>query len=203
MSEFFKAELKDRFLEYASNRDDYFEPELLYDKFLKPNYSLQFVEKLVVEIMEYDSELLDIMSGNGSKIFMLSATAHTKDFLDNGSFKSLYIQEEEKWDVFLAQLGDNRKLSFTKKTALDKTVKTHNKRERFLLLGLLGAVILSFVFTLFSVLKPLFRNDDYVSREEFDRVIFEMEQKINETDVIYDGGSLEFRPIEIKKDSTN
>ncbi|GMN07402.1 hypothetical protein MTsPCn5_27910 [Croceitalea sp. MTPC5] len=203
MSEFFKAELKDKFLEYASERDDYFQLHLLYDEFLKPNYSLQFVEKLVYEIMEYDSALLDIMSGNGSKIFMLSATALTKDFLDESGFKNLYIQEEEKWDVFLTQLADNRKLSFSSKVTPGNTVKTENKKERFLLLSLLSAVILSFVFTLFSLLKPFFRNDDYVSREEFQRVIFEMERKIKENDVMPNDLFLQSKPTEIKKDSIN
>ena len=69
MSEFFKAELKDRFLEYALERSDYFEIQTLFDEFLRPNYSLQYVEKLVREIQGYDANLLDIMSGNGMEIF--------------------------------------------------------------------------------------------------------------------------------------
>jgi len=68
MSEFFKAELKDRFLEYALDRNDYFEVQTLYDEFLRPNYSLDYVQKLVKEIQEYDESLLDVMGGNGSDV---------------------------------------------------------------------------------------------------------------------------------------
>ena len=84
MSEFFKAELKDRFLEYALDRNDYFEVQTLYDEFLRPNYSLDYVQKLVKEIQEYDESLLDVMGGNGSDIFMLASTATTQDFLEEG-----------------------------------------------------------------------------------------------------------------------
>ena len=53
MSEFFKAELKDKFLRYASEREDYFETRLLYDEYLRPNYSLAYVERLIKEIIDF------------------------------------------------------------------------------------------------------------------------------------------------------
>ena len=84
MSEFFKAELKDRFLEYALERSDYFQIYTLYDEFLRPNYSLEYVQKLVREILAYDSTLLDVMGGNGLDIFMLASTSSTEDFLEEG-----------------------------------------------------------------------------------------------------------------------
>ena len=160
MSEFFKAELKDRFLEYALERDDYFEVRLLYDEFLRPNYSLEFVQKLIREIMDYDHDLLDIMSGNGAKIFMLSTTYKTEAFLDEGGFKDLFIQEEEKWDNFLEQLANTRKLSSDEKASLGRTEKKEYKRERYLLFGLITAVTISFVFTLYSLVSGIFAKVD-------------------------------------------
>lgn len=171
MSEFFKAELKDRFLYYALERDDYFEAQLLYDEFLRPNYSLHFVQKLIGEIMDHDADLLDIMSGNGVKIFMLSSTAKTNEFLEEGGFTQLYIQEEEKWDTFLEQLSNNRKLTTKEKAQLGRREKKAYNRERYLLFGLIAAVAISFLFTLFSVLNPLF------IKSEEDRLL-EIEDKI-------------------------
>ena len=57
MSEFFKAELKDKILQYALDRDDYFEVQFLYDEFLRPNYSLEYVQKLIREIIDHNHEL--------------------------------------------------------------------------------------------------------------------------------------------------
>ncbi len=168
MSEFFKAELKDKFLQYASERDDYFETGLLYDEFLRPNYSLAYVEKRIQEIIEFDPNLLDIMSGNGMKIFMLSSTAYTPDFLEEGGFTNRYIQEEEKWDTFLEQLASTRKLSAQEKSGLDKTKKKAYRRERILLFSLIGAVATSFLFTIFSLLTPLFTEKTYLSVREFE-----------------------------------
>lgn len=156
MSEFFKAELKDKFLQYALERDDYFEVQLLYDEFLRPNYSLGYVEKLIQEIIDHNADLLDIMSGNGSKIFMLSVTPGTEDFLEEGGFKDRYIQEEEKWDVFLDQMANSRKQSSQEKLNLGKTGKKMYQKEKVLLMALISAVTLSFLYTLFSLLRPLF-----------------------------------------------
>ncbi len=177
MSEFFKAELKDKFLQYALERDDYFEVQLLYDEFLRPNYSLEYVQKLIREIIEHNPELLDIMSGNGAKIFMLSATAYTSDFFQEGGFKDLYVQEEEKWDTFLEQLSNTRKLSSQEKASLGRREKKSYKRERLLLFGLIAAVTVSFLFTLFSLLKPLF-----VTTEEYQLKDIEVRLRALETE---------------------
>ena len=178
MSEFFKAELKDKFLSYASDRDDYFEAQLLYDEYLRPNYSLAFVEKLIREIMDHDPNLLDIMSGNGVKIFMLSSTGYTMDFLEDGGFTQRFIQEEEKWDQFLEQLANSRKLSNEEKAHLGTTEQKEYKRERTLLFGLLGAVALSFVFTLFSLVKSVFDTKEYLTKDEFEKEIQRLEAKL-------------------------
>ncbi len=178
MSEFFKAELKDKFLSYASDRDDYFEVQLLYDEYLRPNYSVAFVEKLIREIMDHDPNLLDIMSGNGVKIFMLSSTGYTMDFLEEGGFTQRFIQEEEKWDQFLEQLSNTRKLSSEEKAHLGTTEKIAYKRERTLLFGLLGAVALSFLFTLFSLVKSVFDTKEYLTKEEFKKEIQRLEAKL-------------------------
>ena len=177
MSQFFKAELKDKFLQYTSERDDYFEMQLLYDEFLRPNYSLEFAEKLVREIIDYNPELLDIMSGNGSQIFMLSATAITEEFVEEGGFKDIYIAEEEKWDVFLEQLSNTRRLTTEEKVNLGKTEKNTYKRERSLLYFLIAAVTVSFLFTLFSLFKNVFAPTRQISLNELDERLEEIQLK--------------------------
>ncbi|PWL38187.1 hypothetical protein DKG77_07850 [Flagellimonas aquimarina] len=183
MSEFFKAELKDRFLEYALKRRDYFEIQVLYDEFLRPNYTLEFVRKLIKEIREYDSGLLDVMSGNGVQIFMLASTPNTHLFLNEGGFKDMHVKEEEKWDVFLNQLSGHRKLSKDEKNLLKKK-SPWLKREKTLLITLISAIVISFLFTLFSILKEVLLEPEYVPVEEFDQkleqVRLEYQQK-NET----------------------
>ena len=177
MSQFFKAELKDKFLQYTSERDDYFEMQLLYDEFLRPNYSLEFAEKLVRDIIDYNPELLDIMSGNGSQIFMLSATAITEEFVEEGGFKDIYIAEEEKWDVFLEQLSNTRRLTTEEKVNLGKTEKNTYKRERSLLYFLITAVTVSFLFTLFSLFKNVFAPTRQISLNELDERLEEIQLK--------------------------
>lgn len=168
MGEFFKAELKDRFLQYALERRDYFEIQTLYDEFLRPNYNLKFVEKLIKEIRDYDVTLLDVMGGNGAEIFMLASTPKTHLFIQEGGFKDMHVREEEKWDVFLDQLSSNRKLSKDEKELLKKSSPTH-KKEKTLLIVLISAIAISFLFTLFSILKNTFLEPDYVPLDEFER----------------------------------
>ncbi|MEO2053559.1 MAG: hypothetical protein ABGX00_17525 [Allomuricauda sp.] len=175
MSEFFKAELKDRFLEYALERSDYFEIQTLYDEFLRPNYSLQFVEKLVKEIQEYDPELLDVMSGNGMEIFMVASTTSTEDFLEEGGFMDMYVKEEEKWDVFLDQLSGNKKLTKDEQNLLKRTPA--HKREKNLLLLLISAISISFLFTLVSIIKEAWLEPDYVPADEFKRKMEQLQEQ--------------------------
>ncbi|RDY60857.1 hypothetical protein [Flagellimonas nanhaiensis] len=175
MSEFFKAELKDRFLEYSLDRKDYFEIQTLYDEFLRPNYSLQFVEKLIKEIQDYDPGLLDSMSGNGMKIFMLASTSSTQDFLDDGGFMDMYVKEEEKWDTFLGQLSSNRKMSKDEKQLLKKKSPVL-KREKTLLIVLISAIAFSFIFALFSILKGALE-PEYVPLDEFERKMEQFRQQ--------------------------
>ncbi|WP_306013446.1 MULTISPECIES: hypothetical protein [unclassified Allomuricauda] len=176
MSEFFKAELKDRFLEYALDRNDYFEVQTLYDEFLRPNYSLDYVQKLVKEIQEYDEGLLDVMGGNGSDIFMLASTATTQDFLEEGGFMHLYVKEEEKWDTFLEHLSSTPKLTKSEK----KLLKQNNpqlKREKFMLFGLIGAVAISFLFTLISIFNETLLKPEYVPADEFQRKMNQLQEQ--------------------------
>ncbi|WP_136464816.1 hypothetical protein [Flagellimonas onchidii] len=168
MGEFFKAELKDRFLKYALGRRDYFEAQVLYDEFLRPNYSLNFAKKLIKEIQEYDASLLDIMSGNGAAIFMLASTPTTAKFLGEGGFKDMHIKEEEKWDVFLDQLETNRGLSKEEKKLLTKHAPKP-KKEKLLLFVLISAIVVSFVFTLLSILNSILLEPEYVPLDEFER----------------------------------
>jgi len=176
MSEFFKAELKDRFLEYALERSDYFEIQTLYDEFLRPNYSLEFVEKLVREILEYDSGLMDVMSGNGMEIFMLASTPNTEDFLEEGGFMDMYVKEEEKWDVFLDQLSSTRKLTKDEKKLI-KRGSPALKREKTLLILLISAITISFLFTLASIFKETLLEPDYVPADEFERKMQQLEEQ--------------------------
>lgn len=154
MTEFFKAELKDKFLEYALKRDDYFETQTLYDEFLRPHYDRRYVETLVQEILEYDPHLLDTISGNGVKIFMLSSTAFTEAFLEETGFKRLYIQEEEKWDSFLQHLGTRKRTK--KKQPLEPHQETTGQKEKRWILGLLSVLVFSFVASLILSLIALF-----------------------------------------------
>ncbi|MDC6366772.1 MULTISPECIES: hypothetical protein [Flavobacteriaceae] len=178
MGEFFKAELKDRFLEYALDRSDYFEIQTLYDEFLRPGYSLEFAVKLVREIQDYDSELLDVMSGNGMEIFMLASTPSTGAFLEDGGFMDMYVKEEEKWDAFVNQLSNNRKLSKDEKKLLKKN-SPGLKKERTLLVVLITAITISFLFTLFSILKDTLLEPRYVPLDEFERKIEQLQQQNN------------------------
>ncbi|SHG16263.1 hypothetical protein [Flagellimonas flava] len=178
MGEFFKAELKDRFLEYATDRRDYFEIQVLYDEFLRPNYDLGFVEKLIREIRDYDTNLLDVMGGNGAEIFMLASTRNTQDFLDDGGFMDMHVKEEEKWDTFLGQLANNRKLSKDEKQLLKRSTPGP-KRERTLLVLLISAIVFSFLFTLFSILKGAFWEPDYVPVDEFERKLEQIQERYN------------------------
>jgi hypothetical protein len=168
MSEFFKAELKDRFLDYALSRTDYFEIQTLYDEYLRPNYSLEFVVKLVQDILDYDASLLDVMSGNGMDLFLLASTPSTEDFLDQGGFMHLYVKEEEKWDVFLDQLSSTRKLSKEDKKQIKRN-SSDLKREKTMLFGLVAAVAISFLFTVFSMINGAFLQPEYVPADEFER----------------------------------
>lgn len=168
MGEFFKAELKDRFLEYALDRKDYFEIQTLYDEFLRPNYSLHFVERLIKDIQEYDPNLLDIMSGNGVEIFLLASTPSTQDFLDDGGFMDMYVKEEERWDVFLEQLPTAKK-EVKEEKQLFKKKSPGLKKEKTLLFGLIAAVAISFLFTLFSILKESLFEPQYVPADDFER----------------------------------
>ena len=168
MSEFFKAELKDRFLEYALERSDYFQIYTLYDEFLRPNYSLEYVQQLVREILAYDSTLLDVMGGNGLDIFMLASTSSTEDFLEEGGFMNLYVKEEEKWDTFLGQLSGMPKLTKEEKKQIKKATPDL-KREKLMLMGLISAVAVSFLFTLISIFNETLLKPEYVPADEFER----------------------------------
>ncbi len=168
MSEFFKAELKDRFLEYALERSDYFQIYTLYDEFLRPNYSLEYVQKLVREILAYDSTLLDVMGGNGLDMFMLASTSSTEDFLEEGGFMNLYVKEEEKWDTFLGQLSGMPKLTKEEKKQIKKSTPDL-KREKLMLMGLISAVAVSFLFTLISIFNETLLKPEYVPADEFER----------------------------------
>lgn len=174
MGEFFKAELKDRFLNYAHARKDYFEVSVLYEEFLSPNYDQLFVERLVREILEYDENLLDVMSGNGAEIFMLASTPHTLGFLEDGGFLDMHVKEEEKWDSFFNQLGTSKKLSKSERELL-KQKSPSLKRERTLLTLLVSAIVISFLFTLYSILNNTLFEPKYVSKEEFEKRVERLE----------------------------
>ena len=80
----------------------------------------------------------------------------------------MYVREEEKWDVFLDQLSSNRKLSKDEKQLLKKN-SPGLKKEKTLLFGLISAVAISFLFTLFSILKESLFEPQYVPADDFER----------------------------------
>ncbi|WP_190809462.1 hypothetical protein [Flagellimonas sp. S3867] len=168
MGDFFKAEIKDRFLKYALERSDYFEIKTLYEEFLSPNYSLDFVGKLIREIQEFDPTLLDIMGGNGVEIFMIASTPKTEQFLKAGGFKDMHIKEEEKWDAFLGQLAPHPQMSKEETQLLKRTSPKH-KKEKTLLIILISAIGISFVFTLLSLIYNGLLKPEYVPADEFER----------------------------------
>lgn len=148
MGKFFEAELKDKFLKFAASKDNYFELRLLYNEFLHPHYSLEYASRLVSEILEYDPELLDVMSGNGFKVFMISSTAATKAFVAESSFCQLVVQEEEKWDNFLKQVSTLRQLSKKEKSLLDTTQRQSLRNEKKWLVPISSVFGLSIVLNI-------------------------------------------------------
>ena len=92
---------------------------------------------------------------------------------------ALFVQEEEKWDNFLEQLSNTRKLSAQEKANLGRSEKKAYKRERNLLFGLIGAVVFSFSFSLISLLKPLFTDTDQTRLTEIEQKlkVLELENK--------------------------
>ena len=129
--------------------------------------TLANAEKLIEEILEYDSQLLDTISGNGVKIFMLSSTAYTDEFLESGSFKNLFIQEEEKWDTFLQHLGGGRS---SKKKPIKKSTKSSLKRERQWIILLLCMLGFSFLVSLAAVVWTLFSEPKVTEKELEERL---------------------------------
>lgn len=174
MSNFFKAELKDRFLEYALECGEFFEVRILYDEFLRPNYDLRYVEGLIREILEYDPGLLDIKGGQGRDIFMLAPTVGTEDFMETGGFVDLYVKEEEKWDLFLGQISNSR---ISSKQFEKGFRSTSMKREKSMLFALISAVALSFLFTVFSIFNQTFLEPKYVPVDEFERKLEILQQQ--------------------------
>ncbi len=119
-------------------------------------------------LSDYASTLFDVMGGNVAQIFTLPSTPITYPFIDQGGFKDMHVKEEEKWDVFLNQLSGNRKLSKDEKVLLKKNSTSH-KKEKTLLVLLVSAIAISFLFTLFSILKNTFLEPEYVPLDEFER----------------------------------
>ena len=174
MSKFFRAELKDRFLEYTMEYNELFEARILYDEFLRPNYDLEFMEGLLQEILEFDPELLYIEPGHGRDFFKLAPTVKTEDFLESGGFMDLYVKEEEKWDLFLGQLS-------TAKIPSNKVKKEFRpnalKKEKSMLLVLISAIALSFLFTMVSIVNQTFLEPEYVPADEFERKLELLQQQ--------------------------
>src|SRR5690606_19331882 len=152
--------------EYTLEYDELFEARILYDEFLRPNYDLEFVDGLIEEILEFDPELLYIEAGQDRPIFKLAPTEKTEDFLEGGGFMDLYVKEEEKWDLFRGQLS-------TAKIPTPKVKREFRpkglKKEKSMLLVLISAITLSFLFTLVSIIRQTFLEPEYVPADEFER----------------------------------
>lgn len=177
MSKFFRAELKDRFLEYTLEYDELFEVRILYDEFLRPNYDLEFVDGLIEEILEFDPELLYVEPGQGREFFKLAPTGKTEDFLEGGGFMDRYVKEEEKWDLFLGQLS----MAKVPTTKVNKAFRPNGlKREKSLLLVLISAITLSFLFTLVSIVRQTFLEPEYVPADEFERKLELLQQQYDQ-----------------------
>lgn len=180
MTEFYKAELKDRFMKYTMDRDDYVQPEELYQEFLSPNYQPEYAIQILDEILEFDSELFDVISGNGSRIFMLSATPQTFEFIENGGFKNLYIQEEEKWEVFLRHLSIDLHTGRGRDTRAERGkqlgIERNNRRDRKVFVGLLGVISFSFLYSLVGTIGSL-TTPQTISQKEFELRLEELQRQ--------------------------
>ncbi len=179
MTEFYKSELKDRILRYTMDRDDYIQPEEIYSEFLKPNYKPEFVMEILDEILDFDRELFDVISGNGSRIFMLSATPRTTEFLEAGGFKELFLQEEEKWETFLKHLSiDARPRRSTKDPTLGEARVTvvNGRRDRKVFMTLLGIIGFSFLYSLVGTIGSLTTSPG-ISQREFDARLEELQRQ--------------------------
>lgn len=164
-------------MEYTLEYDEWFEARILYDEFLRPNYDLEFVDTLIGEILEFDPELLYIEPGHGKEFFKLAPTGKTEDFLENGGFMDLYVKEEEKWDLFLGQLS-TAKIPAVK---IKKEFRPNSlKKEKSMLLVLISAITLSFLFTLVSVVNQTFLEPEYVPADEFERKLELLQQQYNQ-----------------------
>jgi len=149
--------------------------------------------------MDYNPDLLDIMSGNGSKMFMLSATANTEQFVENGGFKNLFVSEEEKWDTFINQLTNTQKLTTEEKINLGQTAKIAYKRERKLLFVLIGAVAISFLYTLFSIFNAVFIKQQPVELEN--RIVQLQNENSKEREILIE--EIKYLKSEIAKMQSN
>lgn len=180
MGAFFKAELKDRFLEYALGNNEHFETQLLYDEFLRPNYSLEFAENLVQEIRDFDSRLIETIGDEDNPLLMVASTNCTQDFLEEGGFMHLHVQEEEKWDKLMGELsksaGEHAIENYKSPAAISA-----KKREKRILIVLLTMLVFTFLFSLYTMLNQLFARPNFVSQEELDlkleEVRFQYEQE--------------------------
>ncbi len=156
-----RAVLKDQFLRYARDQDSFFEPQELCEQFMAPSLDLQEVVDLINEIRSYDPDLMDVMSGNGSKIFLLSATPNTDSFIKQGGFKKMVDAEEKKWEVFLSHLRDTRILANN-----TEEISSHQNNPDWLpdmqlLWALLFGVVASLFISLYTYFNVAARNKNY------------------------------------------
>ena len=104
MDERLRAEIKDRFLGYSIDRPDYFmvsdfkkgHPDLINDE--------DELIAIVQEIIDFDPNLLDNLSGNGTNIFLVCSKPKAKDFLNQGGFSDIYENEEMEWNLLFKRL---------------------------------------------------------------------------------------------------
>jgi len=180
MTEFYKSELKDRFLRYTMERDDYVQPEELYTEFLSPNYQPGYVLELLDEIIEYDPELFDVISANGARIFMLSATPQTFDFIEKGGFKSLFVQEEEKWESFLKHLSIDLHRSDSSRGSGDDSssigFRGNERRDKKIFMSLLAVIAFSFLYSLIGTIGSLTAPQG-ISQREFEHRLDELQKQ--------------------------
>lgn len=148
-----RARVKDRFLGYALYRPDYFNPaDFLADK---EELGEQELQGIVREILEYDAQLLDVLSSNGTDIFLLSSRPRAKEFLENGGFKAVFEREEEDWNALCQQMVNQQ-------ASIDATSSKASKKLYFLPKGWLQrslAILVLFcvVYTLVDLVRLLFR----------------------------------------------
>ncbi|MEL6916759.1 MAG: hypothetical protein AAFO99_03415 [Bacteroidota bacterium] len=154
MGERQRAGIKDKFLGYSLDRSNYFGIKEFKKEYPSINYGIDDINSLVLEILDYDSDLLDTLSANGSPIFLICSKPSARTFLNQGGFTALYDREEEDWKTLFHNLWENTKTPKLSRTmATRKTMLTVQGNWTYYIFMLM--TIFSFLYVLYDILERI------------------------------------------------